>query len=127
MSRDTVPPVRSLVVKVTVGAEALERCHQAFTVAATAAAAGASVSVWLTAEASWLALPGRAESLVLPHSPPLSDLRDAVLASGRITVCTQCAARRGINGGDVVSGIQIAGAATFVDEVLAPDVQALVY
>lgn len=38
-------PPRRLVVKVTVGAEAAERCNQAFTVAATAVAAGVEVSL----------------------------------------------------------------------------------
>ena len=39
---------RPLVVKVTCGAEEPERCNQGFTVAATALAAGADVSLWLT-------------------------------------------------------------------------------
>ena len=43
---------RSLVVKVTAGADAPERCAQAFTVAATAVAAGAEVSLWLTGDAA---------------------------------------------------------------------------
>src|SRR6478672_10540005 len=119
--------VRPLVVKVTAGADAPERCSQAFTVAATAVAAGAEVSLWLTGEASWFALPGRAEQFELPHSAPLAELRDAVIAVGRITLCTQCAARRDIAAGDTLPGIRIAGAQTFVEEVLGDDVQALVY
>lgn len=119
--------MRSLVVKVTAGADAPERCAQAFTVAATALAAGAGVSLWLTGEASWFALPGRAEDFVLPHSPPLADLRDAVLAGGRVTLCTQCAARREIGETDVLPGVRIAGSASFVEEALGEGVQALVY
>ncbi|HEY5032879.1 MAG TPA: sulfur reduction protein DsrE, partial [Actinomycetes bacterium] len=46
---------RTLVVKTTVGAEAPERCAQAFTVAATAVTSGVPVSLWLTGEASWFA------------------------------------------------------------------------
>jgi predicted peroxiredoxin len=118
---------RRLVVKLTAGSEAPERCAQAFTVAASALAAGVDVSLWLTGEASWFALPERAEEFVLPHSAPLSELRDAVLASGRLTLCTQCAARRAIGADDVLPGVRIAGAAVFVEEVLADDVQALVY
>src|SRR5262249_57410136 len=72
----------SLVVKVTAGADAPERCAQAFNVAAVGVAAGVSVSLWLTGEASWYALPGRAEQFTLPHSAPLADLRDAVLTGG---------------------------------------------
>lgn len=118
---------RVLVVKVTAGADAPERCSQAFTVAATAAAAGVPTSLWLTGDSAWFAVPGRAELFVLPHAAPLADLLAAVLAAGRVTLCTQCAARRGIEARDVLPGIRIAGAATFVEEALAEGAQALVY
>ncbi len=118
---------RSLVVKCTAGADEPERCMQAFTVAATALATGAQVSLWLTGEATWFALPGRAEAMQLPHSAPLAELRDAVLAGGTLTVCTQCARQARHHRGRPVDGARIAGSASFVDEVLAPDVQALVY
>ena len=118
---------RSLIVKCTAGAEAPERCAQAFTVAATAAAAGARVSLWLTGEAAWFAVPGRAEDFDLPHSAPLAQLRDTVLELGALTVCTQCAQRRGIEVPDLLPGVQIAGSASFVDEILQPQAQALVY
>ena len=118
---------RSLVVKVTAGADAPERCSQAFTVAATAVAAGVPTSLWLTGESAWLALPGRAEDFALPHAAPLADLRDAVLAAGQVTLCTQCAARRGIGPDDVLPGVRIAGAPSFVEEALADGAQALVY
>jgi predicted peroxiredoxin len=42
-------------------------------------------------------------------------------------VCTQCAARRGITEADLVPGVRISGAATFVAEALADGAQALVY
>jgi predicted peroxiredoxin len=118
---------RTLVVKVTAGADAPERCAQAFTVAATALAAGAEVSLWLTGESTWFALPGRAATFELPHSAPLPDLLDAILAAGRVTVCTQCAARRQITGADLLPGVTIAGAARFVEEALADGAQVLVY
>ncbi|MDQ1697541.1 MAG: hypothetical protein QOJ03_2894 [Frankiaceae bacterium] len=116
-----------LVVKVTAGAEAAERCAQAFTVAAVGVASGAEVSLWLTGEAAWFALPGRAESFELAHSPPLADLLGAVLAGGQVTLCTQCAVRREISADDVRDGIRIAGAQTFVEEALTEGTQALVY
>lgn len=118
---------RGLVVKVTAGADAPERCAQGFTVAAVAVASGVDVSLWLTGESAWFALPGRAGEFVLPESAPLADLLDAVLAGGRVTLCTQCAARRGISGSDVLAGVRIAGSQAFVEEVLADGVQALVY
>lgn len=120
-------PERSVVVKSTSGLDRPEACNQAFTVAALAVAAGARVSLWLTGEAAWLAVPGRADELVLEHAAPLADLLAAVLAEGTVTVCTQCAARRGLTSDDVLPGIRIAGAAVFVEEVLAEGAQALVY
>ena len=118
---------RRLVVKVTCGSEDAERCNQAFTVAAAAVAAGADVGLCLTGEAAWFALPGRAETFELDLAAPLADLLAAVVAEGQVTVCTQCAQRRGITAGDVVEGVRVAGAAVFAEEVLADGAQALVY
>ena len=116
-----------LLVKLTAGDDAPERCAQAFTVTSVAAASGVPVSLWLTGEASWFALPGRAETFELPHSAPLHELRDAVLSAGTLTLCTQCAARRRIGEADVLAGVRLAGAAVFVAEALEDGTQALVY
>ncbi len=118
---------RPLVVKVTCGAEAAERCSQGFTVGATALAAGAPVSLWLTGEAAWFGVPGRAEAFQLAHAPALADLLAAIVAGGQVTVCSQCAVRRGIVEGDLIEGVRLAGAPSYVEEVLAADAQALVY
>lgn len=118
---------RSLVVKVTCGSEDAERCNQAFTVAAAAVASGADVSLWLTGESAWFGVPGRAEEFTLDLATPLADLLGVVVAGGRVTVCTQCAARRGIDEADLREGITIAGAAVFAEEILGEGVQALVY
>ncbi len=118
---------RSLVIKITAGKDDPERCNQAFNVAATAVASGVPTSLWLTGEASWFALPGRADDFSLPHAPPLADLLASVLAAGTVSLCTQCAARREIAPEDVIEGVRIAGAATFVAEVCADGAQALVY
>ena len=115
------------MIKVTAGKDEPERCNQAFTVAAAAVASGVSVSLWLTGEAAWFALPGRAEDFSLPYAAPLADLLVSVLSRGTVTVCTQCAARRDITTSDVIGGIRIAGASTFVAEVMADSAQALVY
>ena len=115
------------MIKVTAGKDEPERCNQAFTVAATAVASGVPVSLWLTGEAAWFGLPGRADDFSLPHAAPLADLLASVLALGTVTICTQCAARRDIGPQDVLTGVRIAGAATFVSEVTEDDAQALVY
>ena len=119
--------VRPLVVKVTCGSEDAERANQGFTVAAMGVSAGAEVSLWLTGEAAWFGVPGRAEEFSLPQAAPLADLLAAVVAAGTVTVCSQCAGRRGIGEADVAAGVRIAGAAVFTEEILRPDVQALVY
>lgn len=120
-------PARTLVIKVTAGKDDPERCGQALNVAAAAIASGVAVSLWLTGEAAWFAVPGRAGEVVLDHSPPFSDLLEGVLAGGQVTLCTQCAARRGLTGADLIDGVRIAGAATFVAEAIADGTRALVY
>jgi predicted peroxiredoxin len=118
---------RSLVVKVTAGKDDQERCNQAFTVAATGVASGLQVSLWLTGEAAWFALPDRADDVTLPHAAPLAQLLARVLAEGTVTVCSQCASRRDISAEDTIEGVRIAGASTFLAEVMADGTQALVY
>jgi predicted peroxiredoxin len=118
---------RRLVIKVMAGKDDPERCGQALNVAAAAVASGVPVSLWLAGEAAWFALPGRAADVSLEHSPPLDGLLASVIAQGTVSLCTQCAARRGITEGDLIDGVRIAGAATFVSEVATGDSQALVY
>jgi len=118
---------RKLVIKVLSGFTDAERTAQAFTVAATAVAAGVEVSLWLTSDASDFALPGKAKEFSLPHAAPLDDLLQTILASGSITLCTQCAQRRGITADQIIPGITIKGAASFVEEIMEDNVQALVY
>ncbi|MFJ9415499.1 MULTISPECIES: DsrE family protein [unclassified Streptomyces] len=119
---------KKLVIKVTAGADAPERCSQAFTVAAVAVAGGVEVSLWLTGESAWFALPGRAAEFELAHAAPLPELIDKILAGGgAITVSTQCAARRGIEQKDLIDRAGLAGAQVFVSEIMPEGVQALVY
>lgn len=120
---------RSLLVKVTCGTDDAERANQGLTVAAAAVAAGVPVSLWLTGEGAYFAASGdrRTADLGLDHATAARDLVDAVLAGGSVTLCTQCAARRGIGPDDVLAGVRVAGAAAFVEEALADGTQALVY
>lgn len=109
------------------GAEAPERTNQAFTVASAAATAGAKVSLWLTGEATWFAVPGRAEEFSLEKATPLNELIALVLESGEVTVCSQCATRRELSEDDLIDGVNIKGAFVFAEEILRDGVQALVY
>ena len=125
MSTETT--MRSLLIKITCGAEAPERVNQAWTVAAMGVAAGARVSVWLTGEAVWFAVPGRQPDLELQYATPVAELIETVRLGGSITVCIQCAARRELLVADLVESATIQGAASFVEAALADNVQALVY
>ena len=116
-----------LLVKVTAGAEDSERCAQAFTVAAAAVASGIDVSLWLTGESAWFALPWRAQAFDLAGSAPLDALLATILEAGAVTLCVQCAERRGIAAEDLLPGGRIKGATAFVEEAVAPLTQALVY
>lgn len=118
---------RNLVIKITAGAERLEVLSQGLTVSTTALAGGVRVSVWLTGDASFVATPGYAEGLALPYAASFADLRDALLAAEALTVCSQCAARRSLEPAGLLPGARVAGAAAFVEEILAADTQALVY
>ena len=119
--------MRTLVVKCTAGDEDPERCNQAFTVASAGVSLGTPVSLWLTGEAAWFGVPGRAEEFALPLATPLAELRDVVIAGGTLTVRSQCAARREITQDTLLAGVRLAGAAVFVEESLAEGAQALVY
>lgn len=112
-------------MKLTSGADAPERCLQGLTVAAVAVAAGAAVSLWLTGESVRLAQPEG--ELLVPESPPASELLESVLSLGTVTACTQCLSRRHLVGSDLRTGVRVAGAVVFAAEVLADDAQALVY
>ena len=116
-----------MIVKLTCGAEAAERANQAWTVAAAGVAAGVAVTVWLTGEGVWFAVPGKQPDLELPFATPVADLVETVRASGQIVVCTQCAARRDLVESALLPGVTIAGAVSFVEAALKADAQTLVY
>lgn len=119
--------MKKLAVKIASSPTDLERCTQALTVATSAVAAGAEVQLWLAADAVQFAVPGFAESLELEHSTSLAELRDAILDDGQIYACTQCLKRRSLNQEDLLDGVMIAGAATFTEQILDENTQALVY
>lgn len=121
--------MNTLVVKATSGQDRPEACAQAFTVASSAQAVGATVSLWLTGDAVWLAVPGRAAEFELAHAPDLAAILEGLLADPACTVtaCSQCLSRRDLTQADLLDGVVVAGAASFAAEVLADGVQALVY
>lgn len=70
--------------------------------------------------------PGRGAS-PSPTALRCTSLRDGLLAEATVTVCGQCAARREIGPDDLLEGATIRGAAAYVEEILRPDAQAIVY
>ena len=117
----------NLVIKLTCGLESPERVSQAFSVASAALSSEINVSFWLTGDAAYFALPGKAAEFELPHAAPLADQLNALIAGARVVLCSQCAVRRNINDGDQIKGIVIEGAASFVEEITRESTQAIVY
>ena len=112
----------------TAGADDPERCNQGFTVAAAAVAAGADVSLWLTGEAAWFGVPGRAEDVrPRPRHPARGPAgRGAGRWPGDGVHAVRPAARHRRRP-TCVGGVTIAGAPAFAEEILGDGVQALVY
>ena len=116
-----------MVVKATAGSRRARTVLSGVLGGRCSLRSGVPTSLWLTGDSAWLALPGRAAQFELEHAPDLAGLLDQLLAEGTVTVCAQCAARRGIDGSDLIAGVRLAGAATFVAEVMVDGAQALVY
>lgn len=114
--------MRRLVVQLTT--DDPEQVATALTVGMTAAAAGVDVSLWLSGPASMFAVPGREPAYDLPHAPALEMALDVI---GTVSVCSQCAARRGLTDADLRPGAAIVGATTLVEALLADGAAAVTY
>lgn len=109
---------------IQLGTDDQERVAAALTVAMTATAAGATVHLWLSGPASLFAVPGREPVYDLPLAP---DLDQALQAVSSVSVCSQCAARRGLQPADLRTDAKIAGATSLVETLLTDGTQALTY
>jgi len=87
--------MRSLLVKITCGAEAAERANQGWTVAIMGLAAGADVAVWLTGEAVWFAAAGRQPDLALPGATPVAERQPASSSAATLATSPACQSRIG--------------------------------
>ena len=116
-----------LVIKSTTGFDRLETTNQALTVATAALTAEVPTSVWLTGDSVFLAVPGRANEFELAHGMGFADMIEMIRTHGTLTACVQCVVRRGLTAADLLDGVRIAGAASFVDEIMRAGTQALVY
>ncbi|TFF84715.1 sulfur reduction protein DsrE [Candidatus Thorarchaeota archaeon] len=105
------------------GPEAAERCYGPFVTGTTAQAQDVDATIFLMMDAVMLMKKGSAEKIKAPGFPPLPDLIDAFLeAGGKIQVCSNSVEFRGIEKEDLRDPrIEIAGAATMIDETLNHD------
>ena len=69
------------------GPEAAERCYGPFVTGTTAQAQDVDANIFLMMDAVMLMKKGMAEKVKAPGFPPLPDLIDAFLESGRTTSC----------------------------------------
>jgi predicted peroxiredoxin len=105
------------------GPEAAERCYAPFVTGTTAQAIDVEVTIFLMMDAVQLMKKGMAEKIIAPGFPPLPELIDAFLeGGGKLQVCSNSAEFRGLTQEDFRDDrIEIAGAATMVDDVLKHD------
>ncbi|MFX1369157.1 MAG: DsrE family protein, partial [Promethearchaeota archaeon] len=89
----------------------------------TAQAQDIETSIFLMMDAVYLMKKGAAEKVKAPGFPPLPDLIDAFLeGGGKIQVCSNSVEFRKIKEDDLRDPrIEIAGAATMIDEILKHD------
>jgi predicted peroxiredoxin len=114
---------RRLVVKIAGDSLEGERVGLGLLVAATAASSGVPVVVWLAAESVRLATTTARPDAGHENADLVAALREVA----QLYVCARCAARRGIEQADLYPGVRIGGAAEYVEQVLDPNTQALIY
>ncbi|MHA2396308.1 MAG: DsrE family protein [Candidatus Thorarchaeota archaeon] len=105
------------------GPEAAERCYGPFVTGTTAQAQDIETTIFLMMDGVMLLKKGMAEKVKAPGFPPLPDLVDSFLeAGGKLQVCSNSVEFRGITQEDLRDPrIEIAGAATMVDDALNHD------
>jgi predicted peroxiredoxin len=82
---------RHLQILITAGPEAQARATLGFAAAATAAASGTDVSVFLVLNGIWWAQPSKQRDVPVAGFPTISELLDAYLAAGGVLEgCTAC-------------------------------------
>jgi len=118
--------------RVIVGCSSGEDNPDAVTVAyLTAGAAldqGKEVVLWLTSHGVRLALRGYTDQIRTDKDPPGQRLHaQFVEKGGRFYVCPVCFKERDLSEDELVAGARIRGSASFAEEILRDDVQALVY
>ncbi|MFW9848982.1 MAG: DsrE family protein [Candidatus Thorarchaeota archaeon] len=102
------------------GPEAAERCFGPFVTGTTAQAQDIQTNIFLMMDAVYLVKKGMPQKIQAPGFPPLQDLITMFLEDGgTIEVCSNSFEFRGMKEEDLIDPrIQIAGAATMIDQVM---------
>jgi len=103
-----------LLFPCTHAADDPERATVPFILAATAAVSGHRAIVVCSIEGAWMAT-DRIVEAEDPDLPPVTDLRQQLLAAGgEVWCCSACAVKRGLTQDDLAEGCVIVGAATII-------------
>jgi predicted peroxiredoxin len=98
------------VISLTTGLEDPERVTVAFLVAVGAAEVGRPTLMFLTKEATRLALEGVATGVACDGCPPLADLLERYAkAGGQYLVCPICFDARKLDKGQLIDGAELGG------------------
>jgi predicted peroxiredoxin len=108
--RKTMAESRNLVVMITHGIDH-ELSSAAFTIAIGGMTAGLNVSIFLTSSGVDLVRKRAVDTTQVKPLDPLADLiADFLKRGGKLWACTPCVKSRGYEPGDLISGVEIAGA-----------------
>lgn len=98
-----------------------ERAYATFIFSKVAASMGKKVAIFLLMDGVGIARKGNAEGVKHPDFPQLSQLMDEMLKAGvTIYACELSAKFRGISEADLVPGVKLAGAATYINLLSDP-------
>jgi len=98
-----------------------ERAYATFIFSKVALSMGKKVTIFLLMDGVGIARKGNAETVKHPAFPVLSQLMDDVIRAGAtVYVCELSASFRGIKEVDLVAGVKLAGAATFIQFLSDP-------
>lgn len=103
-------PMSKAAISLTTGLEDAEKVTVAFLVAVGAAEAGRPTLMFLTKEATRLAIDGFARAVACDGCPPLTDLMNRYAAAGgRYIACGVCVKSKGIDPASLVDNAEVAG------------------
>ncbi|MBV1882067.1 MAG: DsrE family protein [Pseudomonadales bacterium] len=92
------------------GSNNIERATISFILAVTSSKSN-ETAVFMTSDASMLCVKGQTDGMVAEGYEPLKDLIATFIDNGgKIWLCPACVKAKGITEGDLLSGVEIAGA-----------------